>query len=79
MLDHDTVINGEINTPFISQQVSDYLQTIFSAGYQLRIGTPQRVVNGGASESYALGFLSGMQEAAEQIRMMVVRQQEIEE
>lgn len=76
MLEFDQVIHGDVEAPFIPKAVLDYLSTIYSASYQLRLGTPSKLVGSGLSEPYALGYLAGMEAAGEVLRLLVKRQEE---
>lgn len=75
MIDFDQVINGDIECPSLRSDVVEYLTTIFSASYQLRLNTHSKIVQGGATESYAFGYVAGLQAAADLLKQIQKQQQ----
>lgn len=58
------------NLPLVPKELLDFLTVRFSSGYQMTIGTPDYLKTKGATESYTLGFLSGMQECLNILQSM---------
>lgn len=67
----DLIENGGESIPAIPKAVIDYLQTIYSASYQHKIGSVESLRKAGNSDSYVLGYLAGLEAASAYIDQSV--------